>query len=93
MNIVDDSGENCRQSSSCFFGENLSAPFSIKLGLIKNFVKGMDQTGRGLEYVKYKFPNVCDAIIKEGIIIGSHIREVMQLKQFDEDLNGTERNA
>ena len=34
-----------------------------------------------------------DAKIKEGIFIGLQIRELMQDKQFDEDLNETERNA
>ena len=33
-----------------------------------------------------------DAKIKEGIFIGPHITELMQAKQFDEDLNETERN-
>jgi len=28
----------------------------IKLGLMKNFVKGMDKTGRGFEYLRNKFP-------------------------------------
>jgi len=60
----------------------------IKLGLMKNFVNGMDKTGRGFEYVR----NVSDAKIKEGIFIGPQIRELMQDKQFDEDLNETERN-
>ena len=60
---------------------------------MKNFVKGMDKTGRELEYVMNKFPNVSDAKIKEGIFIGPQIRELMQDKQFDEDLNETERNA
>jgi hypothetical protein len=36
---------------------------------------------------------VNDAKIKEGIFIGPQIRELMQDKQFDEDLNETERNA
>jgi len=31
--------------------------------------------------------------IKEGIFIGLQITELMQDKQFDEDLNETERNA
>jgi len=35
---------------------------------------------------------VSDAKIKESIFIGPHIRELMQDKQFDEDLNETERN-
>ena len=69
-------------------------PLQIKLGVIKNFVKGMDKTGRGFEYVRNKFPNACDSKIKEGIFIGPQIRELMQdKKQFDEDLNETERNA
>ena len=62
-------------------------PLHIKLGLMKNFVKGTDKTGRGLQYVRNKFPNVSDAKIKEGIFIGPQIRELMQDKQFDKDLN------
>ena len=60
---------------------------------MKNFVKGMDRTGRGFQYVRNKFQNVSDAKIKEGIFIGPQIRELMQDKQFDKDLNETERNA
>jgi len=60
---------------------------------MKNFVKGMDKTGRGFEYVRNKFPNVSDAKIKEGIFIGPQIRELMQDKQFDEDLNETEMHG
>jgi len=43
--------------------------------------------------VRNKVPNVSDAKIKEGIFIGTQIRELMQDKQFDEDLNKSERNA
>ena len=60
---------------------------------MKNFVKVMDKTGRGFEHVRNMFPNVSDAKIKEGIFIGPQMRELMQDKQFDEDLNETERNA
>jgi len=68
-------------------------PLHIKLGLMKNFVKGMDKTGHGFEYVRNKFPNVSEVKIKEGIFTGLQIRELMQDKQFDEGLNETERNA
>ena len=34
-----------------------------------------------------------DAKIKEGIFVGPQIRELMQDKHFDENLNKTERNA
>ena len=53
----------------------------------------MDKTGRGFEYVRNNFPNVSDAKIKEDVLIGPQIRELMQDIQFDEDLNETERNA
>jgi len=53
----------------------------------------MDKTGRGFQCVRNKVSNVGDAKIKEGIFIGPQIRELMQDKQFDEDLNETERNA
>ena len=56
-------------------------------------MKGTDKAGRGFEYVRNKFPNVSDAKIKEGIFIEPQIREVVQDKYFDEDLNDTERNA
>jgi len=68
-------------------------PLHIKLGLMKNFVKGMDKAGHGLECVRIKFPNVSDAKTKEGMFVGPQIRELMQDKQFDEDLNETERKA
>ena len=68
-------------------------PLHIKLGLMKNYVQGMDEAGRRFDYVRNKFPNVSDAKIKEGIFIGPQIRELMQDKRFDEDLNETERNA
>ena len=40
----------------------------IKLGLMKNFVKGMDKTGHGFECVGNKSPNVSDKKIKGGYI-------------------------
>jgi len=40
-------------------------PLHIKLGLTKNFVKGMDKTGNGFKYVRNKFPNVSYAKIKD----------------------------
>ena len=60
---------------------------------MKNFVKCMDKTGRGFQYVRNKFPNVSDAKIKEGMFTEPQIRQLMQDRQFDEDLNETERSA
>ena len=58
MDVTDDRGEIWRQSSSCSSVENLSAPFAHKAGFMKNFVIGMDKTGRGFKYVRNKVPNV-----------------------------------
>jgi len=69
------------------------APLHIKLGLMKNFAKGIDTTRRGFQYVRNKFSNVSDGKMKEGAFIRPQIRELMQDKQLDEDLNETERNA
>jgi hypothetical protein len=60
---------------------------------MKNFVKCIDKTGRGFEYVRNMFPNVSDFKIKEVVFIRPQIRELMQDKQFDEDQNETKRNA
>jgi len=88
------SGEENVVKLSLVLRENIFLPpLHIKLGLMKNFVKGMDKTCCGFEYVWNKFPNESDAKIKEGIFIGPQIRELMQGKQFDEDVNETERNA
>ena len=59
---------------------------------MKYFVIGIDKTDRGFEYLRNKFPNVSYAKINGGIFIGPQIRELMQDKQFCEDLNETERN-
>jgi len=63
-----------------FFQRKFICPFAHNAGLLGNFMKGMDKTGRGFQYVRNKFPNVSDAKIKEGIFIGSQIRELMQDK-------------
>jgi len=73
--------------------KNYLPTLHIKLDVMINFVKGTDKTGRGFQYVRNKFPNMSDAKIKEAIFIGLQIRELMQDKQFDEDLHEAERNA
>jgi hypothetical protein len=55
--------------------ENIYLPnLHIKLGLMKNFVKGMDKIGRGFECVRNKFPNMSDAKTKAGLLTGPQIR-------------------
>lgn len=68
-------------------------PLHIKLGLIKNFVKALDRTGRGFLYLKQKFPRVSEAKIKEGIFVGPQIRELMKNSEFDDMLTDVELRA
>ena len=68
-------------------------PLHIKLGLMKNFVKGMDKTGSGFTYVRNKFPSISDAKIKEGIFVGPQIRKLFQDVEFDKNLNTVEKTA
>ena len=63
------------------------SPLPIKLGFMKKSVKGMDKTGSGFQYMRNKFTNVSDAEVKEGLFIGPQIRELIQDKQFNEDVN------
>ncbi|GBM86134.1 hypothetical protein AVEN_75408-1 [Araneus ventricosus] len=44
-------------------------PFHIKLGLMKQFVKAMDKTGDGFNFLKTKFPRLSEAKIKEGVFV------------------------
>ena len=69
----------------------LLPPLHIKLGLMKNFVKGMNQEGRAFKYIREKFPKLSDAKVKEGIFVGPQIRELVKDPAFDKVLEGKEK--
>ena len=71
----------------------LLPPLHIKLGLMKNFVKGMNQEGRAFKYIREKFPKLSDAKVKEGIFVGPQIRELVKDPAFDQVLEGKEKEA
>jgi hypothetical protein len=54
----------------------------IKLGLMKNFVKAMNKSGHGFQYLQTKFPRISDAKIKEGIFIGPQIRKYSTMRNL-----------
>ena len=68
-------------------------PLHIKLGLMKNFVKAMDRTGRGFQYLQDKFPRISEAKLKEGIFVGPQIRQVIRDENFNNTLNNVELSA
>ena len=71
----------------------LLPPLHIKLGLMKNFVKAMDQSGSGFEYIMAKFPEVSEAKKKEGVFIGPQILRLMKDQAFEKTLNKAELRA
>ncbi|KAK5643931.1 hypothetical protein RI129_007776 [Pyrocoelia pectoralis] len=71
----------------------LLPPLHIKLGLMKNLVKAMNQEGEAFKYLKTKFPKLSDAKIKEGIFVGPQIRELMKDGTFNRVIEGKEKAA
>ena len=66
----------------------------IKLGLMKNFVKAMDQEGDGFKFLKDFFgAHKSDAKLKAGIFVGPEIRKLMLNEEFDSRLNPVELAA
>jgi hypothetical protein len=71
----------------------LLPPLYITLGLMKNSVKAMDQTGPAFTYLAEEFPGISAAKIKEGVFIGPQIRKLFRDDQFDHILSGNEKRA
>ena len=71
----------------------LLPPLHLKLGLMKNFVKAMDQTGSAFKYLAEKFPRLSETKIKEGVFVGPQIRGLFKDDMFNSLLQGDEKNA
>jgi len=65
----------------------------LKLGLMKNFVKAMNQEESAFTYLWEKFPRLSGAKLKEGIFIGPQIRDLIKDEYFDKLLQGDEKAA
>ena len=66
----------------------LLPPLHIKLGLMKNFVKAMNQDGAAFKYICNKFPVISQAKLKEGIFVGPQINKLLKDEDFDHTLSG-----
>lgn len=71
----------------------LLPPLHIKLGLMKSFVKALDQGRNTFKYLVEKFPRLSDAKIKAGVFVGPQIRELLNDREFRAQMNGLERRA
>ena len=69
----------------------LVPPLHIKLGLIKQFVKAMNQSGQGFMYLSKTFPRLSSAKIKEGVFVDPLIRELKKDSYFEECLSPKEK--
>ena len=65
----------------------------LKLGLMKIFVKAMNQGEGDFTYLWEKFPRLSEAKLKEGIFIGPQIRDIIKYEYFDKLLQGDEKAA
>ncbi len=59
-------------------------PLHIKLGLMKNFVKALDNGSDAFRYLCNKFPELSNAKVKEGVFIGPQIRKVIADTHFQD---------
>jgi len=65
----------------------------LKLGLMKNFVKAMNQEEAAFTCLKEMFPRLSEAKLKDGIFIGLQIRDLIKDEYFDKLLQGDEKAA
>lgn len=71
----------------------LLSALHIKFGLQKNFVEAMPRNGIGFIYLKEKFLKLSKTKIKEGIFVGSQLRQLIKNKSFEEKLINQEKLA
>jgi len=60
----------------------------LKLGLMKNFVKAMNQEEASFTYLQEMLPRLSEATLKEGIYTGPQIRDLIKDEYFDKLLQG-----
>lgn len=68
-------------------------PLHIKLGLMKQFVKALNQNEPCFEYISRKMPRLSAEKVKAGIFDGPQIRQLMKDPEFVNSMNGAERQA
>ena len=81
-------GCNVKSSSLVDPKNVLLPPLHIKLGLTKNFVKGLNKSNPS-----FKFPTVSDAKLGAGVFNGPQICESMRDSTFDEVLTEAEKRT
>ena len=65
----------------------------IKLGILKNVVKAMDQNGVGFMYLKNNFSRISDSKIIEGELVRPEITDLIQDVKFHDQISEVEKQA
>lgn len=68
-------------------------PLHIKLGIMKQFVKALDNNGDCFEYITQKFPGLSTEKLKAGVFNGPQIRLLVNDKNFVTSMNKKESKA
>jgi hypothetical protein len=65
-------------------------PLHIKPGVMKQFVKALDKSGSCFQYLGRKFAALSEAKVKEGMLDGSQIRQLMKDTAFTDNMSDIE---
>ena len=65
----------------------------VKLGLMKQFVKALNQDGKSFKSICEKFVDLSDGKLKEGIFEGPKIKQLMRDEEFDKTMSPVEKKA
>ena len=68
-------------------------PLHMKLGLMKQFVKGLSTDGDCLKYIILTFPGLSIEKIKTGLFNGPQIRQLIKDEQFTGTMSDLKKNA
>jgi hypothetical protein len=71
----------------------LMPPLHIKLGLMKQFVTGLDKESSAFKYLQDFFPKLSEAKVKAGVFIGPQIKKIMECNEFPKKLTCKEKTA
>ena len=71
----------------------LLSSLHIKLGLMKNFVKEMNQNGAAFKYICDKFPVLSQKKLKEVVFVRPQINKLLKDEDFDYNFSGKKKVA
>ena len=65
----------------------------IKLDLVNQFVKALNQASAAFQHIRQMFPKVSDAKISAGIFVGPQIKVMLAYKELEDKMSAVEKEA